>query len=237
MRYLNYLFILLVIVGVTSCDEGRIEAETIVVPQEGFTLKLTGNLSGMDSWPEKYSIVIAGFSESSEYAVISKVVPTPSTDDGAVEVTLSGIGETVTSLELCVINRLRKRVVTFESIEDFTSTNDTIYMEAGTVNTDMFNAIQEQVFDNYCIGCHGNSTSAAAGLYLTEGNSYSHLVNKTSSINSEMLLVSPGDAQNSFIYYVLSRNGDTRHDHEDLLSTQTTLRTMITDWINNGAEE
>ena len=53
--------------------------------------------------------MVAGFDDESEYAIVSKVIPTPETDGGEVEVILSGISEEVTEIELCVINRLRKR--------------------------------------------------------------------------------------------------------------------------------
>lgn len=235
MKRLAFFFIP-ILYCMAACDDGRIYEKTVVIPQEGLTLKMTGNISGMADWPEKYSVVVAGFSDNSDYAVISKVVPAPATDGGEVLVTMSGIGDEVTSLELCVVNRLRKRIVTYKIIDEMTAVSDTVYMDAGTVDVGMYSAIQNQVFNENCVGCHGRSTSAAAGLFLTEGGSYAALVNEPSAIDEDRLLVSPGNAQESFLHFVLNRNGDTNHDHADILSAKTSLLTLIDDWINNGAK-
>ena len=51
----------------SSCDDGRIYEEQIVIPQEGLSLKMTGNISNIGDWPSGYSLVVAGFNEGSEY--------------------------------------------------------------------------------------------------------------------------------------------------------------------------
>ena len=66
----------------SSCDDGRIYEEQIVIPQEGLSLKMTGNICNIGDWPSGYSLVVAGFNEGSEYAVVSKIVPNPSADGG-----------------------------------------------------------------------------------------------------------------------------------------------------------
>lgn len=236
-RYLYFLTSLLLLL--TSCDEGRIYEKEIVIPTDGLTLKLTGNLSGIDSWTSRYSLVIAGFSDDSEYASISKVVSVGS--DGTVEVVLSGIDEDVDDVELCMINTLRKRVVTFATIdsEDFSTTNDTIYMEVGNLNVGMFDAIQDNIFTPSCAGCHGSTGSAARGLFLTEGRSYEALVGQPSVVNSEYQLVNPGNASESFLHLVLNEDGHVAHSHLDILDAKkaTILQTLIDAWINNGAQE
>lgn len=232
----NIILFILFLMCLSACDEGRIYEKTIVIPQEGLTVKLTGNFSGMKEWPEKYSVVVAGFNDDSEYAIISKVVPAPDVEGGRIEMTLSGIDEQVSTLELCIINRLRKRVVSYYSMDELNAVGDTIYMEVGTVNVGMYNTIQEKVFDENCVACHGRSTSAAGGLFLTEGVSYDALVNVPSHVNEDMLLVAPNDVQNSFLHVVLNRNGDTHHDHVDILSAKTSLVTLIDDWIDAGAQ-
>lgn len=52
-----------------------------------------------------------------------------------------------------------------------------------------------------------------------------------------MLLVNPGNAQQSFLHLILNENGHIAHDHVDILSVKTELLTLIDNWINNGAEE
>lgn len=233
MKRIN-LFLILCSLILSACDDGRIYEKPIVIPQEGLTVKLTGNVSGIQSWPEKYSIVIAGFNKDSEYAVISKVV-TPA-ENGDVLMTMSGIKEEVTSLELCVINRLRQRIVSYYTLEDFTATGDTVYMDVNSVNLGMYNTIQATVFDENCVNCHGRSTNAAKDLFLTADKSYDALVNKPSKVDGDMLLVEPENAQESFLHVVLNRNGDTTHDHADILSTKPLLLSLIDDWINDGAK-
>lgn len=220
--------------GFTSCDDGKIYSDNHI-DAEGSILKITTNISGTDKWPSGYSVVVAGFSES-DYAVISKGIPAPETEGEAVSVTLSGIPEEVEKIELCVINSLRKRVTTFYEA-DFTAQQDTIFMNVGTVNASMFNCIQETVFDTHCIACHGTSTSAAAGLFLTDGKSYKALVNVEADLSEEgKMLVTPGDPDNSFILDILSEN-ITRHDHSDILSAVPIKISLLESWIEGGAKE
>lgn len=240
-RKLLFFWIFCIFVTLSSCDDGRIYKEEIVIPTEGLTLKLSGDFSGIASWPEKYSLVIAGFSGDSEYATISKVISNSGNADGQIDVSMSGIKDEVTSLELCVINRLRKRVITYKAIEkeDFAATNDTIYMEVGKLDVGMFTAIQENVFTPSCASCHGSNGFAAKNLFLTEGQSYSELVNTPSTTNAEYLRVNPGNASESFLHLVLNEEGHVAHSHLDILDAKksSVLLTLIDDWINNGANE
>ena len=95
-KYILFFAFSLLVTGLTSCDDGRIYENTGFVPREGRVLKLSGKFSGINKWSEGYSIVVAGFDDESEYAIVSKVIPTPETDGGEVEVILSGISEEVT---------------------------------------------------------------------------------------------------------------------------------------------
>lgn len=236
-KYICFLMLLTAIV--TSCDEGRIYEKEVVVPQEGYVMKITGQLSGADSWPEKYSLVIAGFSDDNEYAVISKVINSNIDSDGNVNVTMSGIKDEVDDVELCVINRLRKRIISFVSIEkeSFPSGSDTIYMDAGKLDVSMFEAIQTNAFNTSCIGCHGGNGSAVRNLFLTEGQSYEHMVGVRSKVDSEKYLVNPGNASDSFLPLILEEDGHVAHSHIDILDAKkkSTLVSLIKDWINAGA--
>lgn len=227
--------LLLSLLGLASCDDGKIYTNNNIITTEGSTLKITADISGIDKWPEGYSIVIAGFGET-DYAVISKGVPAPEKDGDAVEVILSGITTEVNQIELCVINRLRKRIATFYQT-DFSAQADTIFIDAGTIDAGMFNSIQQTVFDAHCIACHGTSTSAAGGLYLTEGRSYEALVNVKADLSPEgKMLVHPGDPADSFILDILLSN-TTRHDHSDILSVMPEKTTLLQSWIEGGAKE
>ena len=44
-----------------SCDDGKIYDENNQTQREGGTVKLTAQISGIESWPGGYSVVLAGF--------------------------------------------------------------------------------------------------------------------------------------------------------------------------------
>ena len=153
----------------SSCDDGRIYEEQIVIPQEGLSLKMTGNICNIGDWPSGYSLVVAGFNEGSEYAVVSKIVPNPSADGGKVEVEMSGITDEVTRVEFCVTDRLRRRVHTFHKMDVADAVDGVVVMDVGQQDVGMYGVVQDEVFTPSCAACHGASAGgAAAGLYLTE---------------------------------------------------------------------
>ena len=233
----KYFMILLSMYILISCDDGKIYGDAAVIEREGSTVEMSGIVKGVDSWPGGYSVVIAGFGKS-EYADISKTVPVPEDEDETISLTMGGIGSDVTTLELCVIDRLRRRVVTFYSM-DCDHAASPISMEVGTVDVGMYNSIQKEVFDTYCISCHGLSGQLAAGVNLTEENSYDALVNQVADKDeSESLLVKPGDVENSYLHKMLNSNvtSNWRTDHMNII-TSTTLLTLIDEWISSGAKE
>ena len=194
-KYILFGGCLLLLAYITSCDDGRIYEKTETLSEEGRTLRMSGRISGINKWPDGYSVVVAGFSDESEYAVVTKTIPAVENDE--IQVTMTGVSDKVTTIELCVINRLRKRVISFRSMDDLTAVDDTILMDVGTVDAGMYHGIQEKVFNTTCAHCHGGGSSAAGNLYLTEGKSYEALVNHPSKKVDGMLLVKPGSAQES----------------------------------------
>ena len=224
---------LLLLLLLSSCDDGRIYGDEVVVDREGGSATVTGHIEGLESWASGYSIVFAGFSEDSEYAKTAKGISAGA--DGSMHVSLSGIPVEVTRLEICAINRLRRRVATFYSTS-FTSGADTVRLEAGEVDASMFGAIQAEVFDRSCTACHGGSTEAAGGLFLTEGHSYDALVNVEADLSPEgLMLVEPGVAEASFLHQVL-REDVVRYDHTQII-TSSMLLDLVDNWIKNGAIE
>ena len=153
---------------------------------------------------------------------------------------LSGISDDVTNVQLCVLDRLRRHVMTFQQIE-LEQTRDTIYMEVGTVNASMYNAIQQSFFNTTCANCHGASNRAAAGLYLTEGKSYDALVGQPSKKVPDINMVEPDDASNSLLHIVLhqERVEGISMTHRDLVSEKSdqSILPLIDSWINHGAKE
>ena len=230
------------LITLQSCDEGRLYEEDIPISPEGRTVTLTAKLTGVGTWPDpSMYVVLAGFNDDSEYALINKSVPLPQNDGDEVTVQLSGIKENVTRVELCVVNRLRKHIVSFYTINEteLVSSNE-IEVNAGTLNVGMYNTIQERVFNATCVNCHGASTSAAAGLYLTAGRSYESIVGKSSKKLPEMNIVEPGDASKSALYQALSTDvsiTNAWHYNHTAEVVDEGLLALIRQWITHGAKE
>lgn len=216
-----------------SCDDGRIYEEVIVLPEEGRVVKLTGQLTGAANWSSGYNVVVAGFDDTKDYAIITKAVPMTECK----EVILSGINDEVTRIELCVVNRLRKRILSYETF-DCPVTADTIRLDVGTKDLGMYATLQSQLFNTTCANCHGASTHAAADLYLTEGKSYDALVNQPSMKVTDKFLVSPGDADESVLYQTLATNISVtwNYDHTKEVLSDSWLD-VLEDWIDDGAKK
>ncbi len=222
----------------SACDEGRLYEDRLVLPEEGLVLKLTGRVSGIDTWPGDYSVVVAGFSGDNEYASITKNVPLPATDGAEVEVVVAGISEDITRLELCAVDRLRHHMATFVALPSPSEHmgEDTVRCDVGTVDVGMYRTVQTQVFDASCTSCHGATGTASASLFLTGDRSYEALVGQPSRLEPERLLVSPGNADESFLSLVLHENGHTGMNHVDILSGEPDMLTLMDDWIDHGAQ-
>lgn len=221
-----------------GCDDGRIYEKNATYT-DGKVVRLEGSITGLSSWPENYNVAIAGFAADDDYAVISKVINNM-TDEGDLDITLSGIPENVKTVEFCILNRLRKRVLTLQS-EDISNSSERIIMDIGSQDISMFTTIQHSLLDVSCIACHGASTFAAANLNLTEGKSYAQMVNRNSSKVAGLNIVTPGDADNSVLHQVLNTNisASWHQNHADMLNKERTanILTMIDDWISYGAKE
>lgn len=221
----------------TACDDGRI-FNNVDVDRGGRSVKLSGTITGLGHWAEEYTVALAGFADGDEYASIAKAVQADA--NGNVQVTMTNIPSNVTSVQLCVLDRLRRHVVTL-SEADIEGIRDTIRMDVGTLDASMFGVIQKNFLNTTCASCHGASNTAAASLYLTEGRAYAAMVGVDSRKVSGHKLVAPGDAANSVLHMVLNqeRVEGVSMDHFDLVSEQNaqTMLPLIDSWINNGASE
>lgn len=230
------IFVLLcVATGLAACDDGLVPRKEHAAAQGGCTARLTGHVTGADSWPDYYQLVLAGFGES-EYAT-AQVLVSPDSNDN-VSLALSNIGSEVKTVELCVTNQLRRRVVTYLSMDVASASGDTLYMDAGQVDAGMYSAIQDNIFGKTCVQCHGGGGSPAAGLYLTEGRSHASLVGQPSTRIKGGIRVIPGDADESVLHKVISPGGASGlgFSHENMITSSTSLR-LIDEWINAGAKE
>ncbi|MCQ2608370.1 MAG: hypothetical protein MJ197_06760 [Bacteroidales bacterium] len=232
MRAISFSIICLSVLLFSSCDEGDIK-EDIVMSATGKTAKFTADISGVESWPVGYNVVIAGFTVNNSYANISKNIPTSTIG----EIVLSGISDNVTTLEICVINRLRERIVTLYQYDCSHDNNDTIIKNLGKINAGMFKAIQNNIFTTTCARCHGLGKSAAANLNLTNDSSYVSLVKHESSKAMGKFRVVPNNTNESYLYEVISGNDSIlSFNHTNMITNFNDIR-LIEKWISNGAEE
>lgn len=220
------------LIPLAACDEGDIPYKAADIADSGRTARLTGSVSKTEEWPTGYSVSLAGFGED-EYALVSKTVDASVLDNEG-EILLSGIPSEVSSIELCVIDRLRRRVATFASTV-CRDTSGEIMLDAGKIDAGMMQAVQQEVFNTTCINCHGTA-NAACGLTLLQGDSHRQLADVESRLGDGMARVAPGDADASLLWQIIStdRSSTWKYDHSVEVVQPTRLE-LVRNWINAGA--
>lgn len=226
-----------------ACDDGTIENKTYSAT-EGKIVKVEGHLTGLDTWPLSYNVSVAGFdadaaNETMPYATVSKAMASDA--NGNFSVVLSSLGNEVTTVDVCVMNSIRQRIVSFVSTDISNETSeDTIRIDVGTIDASMLAGIQTGIFGASCTACHGANGTSAAGLNLTEGNSYANLVNQHSTQLPEQYRVVPNDTANSVLWQVIYGDASAGWpmNHADMLNKDRAsgLLQMLADWIVNGAQ-
>ena len=126
---------LLSLIMLTACDDGRIYEKEYVPTESGRVARLDVTLDGATTWPEGYNLSLAGFSGDSPYASIARSIQVDA--NGHASIVLKGIPDDVKTLEVCITNALRRRVLTFYSVEA-PATTDTIRVEIAHKNVSMF---------------------------------------------------------------------------------------------------
>ena len=224
---------LLATMALTACDDGKIYPDNSTIESTGFTLTLKGELTGCSQYDgTNFTVALAAFEEDNDFAVVSKNL-----FDGTDDVTVTNVDRKVSTVEICVINKLRKRVFTLASeTVDGSAANDVIF-NVGEVNVSMFKAISSDIFAKTCLQCHGGTGTAAAGLDLSPEKAYADLVNVPSKVVEGEMIVAPGDASASTLWQIVATDiSDTwSFDHSNLLTTDRS--SFIETWINNGADD
>ena len=220
-----------------ACDDGRIYDEGNY-DSEGFTVRMTGTLTGIGTWPDNYTIAVAGFKSGTGYRVIAKDI-SPSYDGHEVSVDMSGVNGEVQTIELCALNRFGERVATFYS-QSTEGVRDELVIRLGDIDVSAFAAIQKTLLDNSCIGCHG-AGGAGIGLDLRAGHSFDALVGKPSKKVEGKKLIEPGNAGESVFSQVIQTqvSANWKMNHSDMLNKERTalLREFIDRWIDAGAKK
>lgn len=220
-----------------SCDDGHIDDPVKANGTENYTVQIVGKFTKSDTWSGSYSVVAACFDGESPYSLTQ--APLPSDDSG---ITLNNVPATAKTIEIAVVNTLRKRIASIKSYEiaDNSNIGDTVKIDIGTLNVGMYETINQLVFQgNSCSRCHG-SESPAANLDLTAENAYGNLVGVKAAKDRSKTRVIPGDADNSFLYKVITEgDANVSYPHPALFASETysNFLTIIHNWINNGAKE
>ena len=225
----------------SACDDGHVDDPTTVIESTGYTAYVSGTFKKVDSWSGSYSVVIAGFSSESEYATIQMILP--STDEST-SFTLDNIPSNTNTIEIAVVNSLRKRIATLYTytIPEGQSTNSPIELDLGEMNVGMFDAINQAVFQSgttTCAKCH-QGDNPAGSLDLSSANAYASLVGIASTKAPDQKRVVPGNAENSYLYKVISTGDSNVHfSHTGFFAgdDMAAMLKLIKEWINNGAKE
>lgn len=233
MKFYNCIILVSVFLGsLLSCDEGRLYNDYTVQTEEGGSARFSGKVNGTETWSQGYTLALAGFEEGNDYALISKNIEISVIEDRC-EITLSGIPSDVTAIELCALDRLRRRVATFISA-DYNPEDGIVQLSAEGIDVSMAAAIQTEIFNTTCIQCHGGNGHAAAGLDLMAGNSFGNLIDIPSRKISGMDRVSPGKSGESELFLILDSDisADWNYDHSVEVVRQEKLD-LIRNWIDN----
>jgi len=234
MKFPRFIPFVVLAAATASCDEGRIPDDYDIENREGITARITTSMTGADEWPDNYTLVLAGFADGNEYALISKNVENRA--DGRCDMVLVGIPPEVSTVELCAIDRLRRRVASFAKV-DCRTDSDTVLLVSYKVDVSPATAIQTEIFNTTCIQCHGRSNFAAAGLDLTDGNAFADLVGVESVKEPDFMRVEAGNSASSVLYRILStdQSASWNYDHSVEVVTSAKLD-LIKDWIDAGAK-
>jgi len=118
------------------------------------------------------------------------------------------------------------------SASDQISLPDMSFTLAGDAPEFLLTQIEDKIFAPKCFQCH-NSEEADRDLDLSKWQSYENTVNMYSKINTEKILIKPGDPASSFLYSILEHPEMA----PDMLSVQMTddEMSLIKRWITEGA--
>ena len=228
-----------------GCDSGNIDDEDVFIQNSGKTVKVTATISGIGQLNDSYTVAVAAFSNDKKYAITQRAIPENTADGQLISITLDNLSNEVSTVELALTNKLRKRILTLASIniDDFESGSDTIRMDLGSISVDEIGCIQLGIFNMACIQCHGANGRSAGNLNLTDGNPPTNLVDidaQSSVAEQGYKRIVSGKPEESLIFKILNPGGENilHYNHTEVLSSQfksnlTEVKTFLHDWIEN----
>lgn len=227
-----------------SCDSGDIVEPDPIIVGSGVTAQFHGSISGGASWPSNYQLVIAAFDPSSDYSLSQKQITPEQANGDSIVIALPNINAAASTVELCVVNNIRKRIATFKkfNIKSDASRRDTLRFDVGRVDASMFEVVNQDVFENICSKCHGVGDKPAAGMDLRAQHAFENVVGVPSSLRGNEVRIIPGNADDSWLMKVLTPGNENLthyNEHPSLLTNERDRKYLrvLTDWINAGARK
>lgn len=224
--------------AVSACDDGHVDEKSGDVTSDGFTVELTGGagtLKSLSGFPAgQNSVAIACFAEGSEFAVMQRNIPNTVSAGKADTIVMSNVPSETRTVEVAVVNVLRKRVQTLYKYEinGDADKRDTVRIDLGSV----FDIVNNQLFQRAdCSRCH-SASGGAAGLDLSPEHAYTSLVGVTAHKDPSKQRVKPFDASDSYLYKVLSEGDEhVSYAHTSLMADYQDMLQVLKLWIDGGA--
>lgn len=228
------LFFISSTVMIQSCDSGDIYPEDKTVNGSDIDVAATFRFSHLESFPENYKLIFGSFKDDSPYPISSVMITKPS-GTGELSVSLDNIPKEATYIALYLVQEhSNAQIYPFYKYTIDSPLEEDLEIPLQEIDLAVSGRVQHQVFSQ-CLQCHGGSGFAAANLYLTEGKSFSMLVNGTAKNSTEKKLVTPYNSQNSYLMDILKGEA-LQSRHSSLSSLKDDDITLVEQWIDEGAE-
>lgn len=227
-----YLAVFIFLLGLSSCDEGKIYPDDAI--DTGRTATITLHFTEMDAWPEKNYLVLMGLGEDETTPLLTKRILQPGSEEEAVTITLNNLSEDTRTIAIAVATTGMSLVYSYQTFSVDNAAEKTITLPETTVGLASYKRIQSQIFNQKCVACHGGSTSEAGQLNLMPEKSYAGMVNiKAPHSESGKNYVTPGDISNSHLLDALEQD-----NHSDIFNgaERREVLALIRTWIKVGAE-
>lgn len=235
-----FLTALTAILLTASCDDGKIYPHIDSAEGSGRVLDIKVRFTNVDQWPstENYCVLFAGFKKDGTYPSISKNIGTP-VEGKEMEFTLSNVPEDVTTASICITSLSHKLIYHIFTTE--TGSGQSAEVDAGTIEMKtLYSYVQEGIFNSRCISCHGDG-GTAAGLNLTEGQSYEMLVGKAATTSPSNIRVIAGNAAESYLYRIITEDtleaNVSGYNHPMNVNLRSDMPLLVKEWINSIAEK